>query len=120
MDLKVDNFEVIVQNLDPPDIIALGKVLRGVLSIGDWETLFKDHFNHSASFWSQLNYCPSRRDVELVHILGMRPSSIMSKIYQNILINTYASIKEIMAIIFKLNLNLSKLPRLLPRPPTSR
>ena len=120
LDLKVDNFEVIVKNLDPPDIIALGKVLRGVLSIGDWDTLFKDHCNHSASFWSQLNYCPSRRDVELVHILGMRPSSIMSKIYQNILINTYASIKEIMAIIFKLNLNLSKLPLLLPWPPTSR
>ena len=101
LDLKVDNFEVIVKKLDPPDIIALGKVLRGVLSIGDWDTLFRDHFNHSASFWyqsqrrfwSQLNYCPSRRDVEVVHILGMRPSSIMSKIYQNILINTNASIK---------------------------
>ena len=119
-DLKVDNFEAIVKNLDPPDNIALGKVLRDVLSVGDWDTLFKDHCNHSASFWSQSNYCPSRRDVELVHILGMRPSSIMSKIYQNILINTYASIKEIMAIIFKLNLNLSKLPLSLPRPPTSR
>ena len=86
LDLKVDNFEMIVQNLDPPDIIALGKVLRGVLSTGDWDTLFWNHFNYSASFWSRhdsarASYCPSRRDVEVVHILGMRPSSIMIKIY---------------------------------------
>ena len=80
-DLKVDNFEAIVKNLDPPDNIALGKVLRDVLSVGDWDTLFKDHCNHSASFWSRVNYCPSKRDVELVHILGMRPSSMMIEIY---------------------------------------
>ena len=58
-DLKVDNFEAIVKNLDPPDNIALGKVLRDVLSVG-----VKDHCNHSASFWSRVNYCPSKRDVE--------------------------------------------------------
>ena len=76
-DLKVDNFEAIVKNLDPPDIIALGKVLRDVLTVGDWDTLFKDHCKHSASFWSRVNYCPSRRDVELVHILGMREAIII-------------------------------------------
>ena len=80
-DLKVDNFEASVTKLDPPDNIALGKVLRDVLSVGDWDTLFKDHCIHSASFWSRLNYCPSKRDVELVHILGMRPSSMMIEIY---------------------------------------
>ena len=76
-DLKVDNFEAIVKNLDPPDIIVLGKVLRDVLTVGDWDTLFKDHYKHSASFWSRVNYCPSRRDVELVHILGMREAIII-------------------------------------------
>ena len=75
-DLKVDNFEAIVKKLDPPDNIALGKVLRDVLSVG-----VKDHCNRSASFWSRVNYCPSKRDVELVHILGMRPSSMMIEIY---------------------------------------